>query len=168
VDIQFWITVQGPLSSGDEPLPNLSNQIGLGRKQPGEGCHESSDLRHPVHRASGWISLLRYPRFSDAGSAEVLKSLDLRNLLARRMYREIGNGRGSEHRGLDMLLGFTGDKGGLLVVSTYRVSSFFSSTISRVESLEGFGSVALAFTAPSELSGSEYRNLSIWSTSLLI
>lgn len=91
---------------------------------------------------------------------EVLKSLDFRNLLARRMYREIGNGEARNIAVLTCCWGFTGDKGSFSSQALVEVSSFFSSR-SKVESLEGLGLVELAFVAPSESSGSEYRNLSI-------
>ena len=99
---------------------------------------------------------------------EVLKSLDLRNLLARRMYREIGNGEARNIAVLTCCWGFMGDKGGFSSCTLVEVSSFFSSMASKVESLEGIGLVELTFVAPSGSSGSECRNLSIWPTSLSI
>ena len=101
---------------------------------------------------------------------EVLKSLDFMNLLARRMYREIGNGETRNTVVLTCRWGFTGDRGGFSLSVLVEVSSSlsFSSTASRVESLEGLSLVEPDFVAPSESSGLEYRNLSTWATSLSI
>jgi len=93
---------------------------------------------------------------------EVLKSLDFMNLLARRKYKEIGNGETRNIVVLTCCWGFTGDKGGFSSQALVEASSslFFSSTASRVESLEGLGLAGPAFVTPSESSGLEYKNLS--------
>ena len=109
----------------------------------------------------------------------VLKSFDFMNRLARRIYREIGNGEARNTAVLTCRWLFTGDEGGFssevvtemssfFSSTTFGAESLFSSTASRAESLEGFGSTGVTFGVSSEPSGSEERNFSISSTSLSI
>lgn len=97
-------------------------------------------------------------------TADVLENKDLRNLLARLMCMDIGN----EARNFAVLTrcwGFVGEEEGFSSQGFIDTSSPFSSTGSKVESLEGRGSVGLAFAMVSGASVSEYRYFSTWSTS---
>ena len=120
VDVQFWVTVQGPFSSGDEPLPDLSNQIGFRRKQPGERRHESPNLCNPVHRARRWTDSLSHQRFPNAWHRRGLEKQGFEESPGSSDVYVYWQWRNTELRGLDTLLGFRGRQRRFLVVGTRR------------------------------------------------
>ena len=98
-------------------------------------------------------------------TTEVLENKDLRNLLARLMCMDTGNGEARNFAVLTRCWSFAGDEEGFSLQRLVDASSSFSSRGPKVESLEGLGFVGLAVVSLSETSGSENRYFSTWSTS---